>query len=63
MIEKLYLGQRLEDILLSLGQEYHLIRPLRERPSLYFYLTLDRSRANLGLARVRLADVERAMGA
>jgi hypothetical protein len=48
----------IEDILISLTKQYHLIRPLRTRPTLFFYVALDRSRANLAMARIALADVE-----
>lgn len=49
----------IEDILITLGKQYHLIRPLRSRGTLFFYLALDRSRANLAMARLSLADVEK----
>jgi predicted regulator of Ras-like GTPase activity (Roadblock/LC7/MglB family) len=51
--------ENLEDILISLTKQYHLIRPLRSRSSLFFYVALDRSRANLAMARITLADVEK----
>ena len=46
-------------ILITLGKQYHLIRPLRSKPQVFFYLALDRGRANLGMARLTLADVEK----
>jgi CheY-like chemotaxis protein/predicted regulator of Ras-like GTPase activity (Roadblock/LC7/MglB family) len=49
----------IEDILISLGKQYHLIRPLRSRGAVFFYVVLDRSRANLAMARLTVADVER----
>ncbi|MBL8377888.1 MAG: response regulator [Burkholderiales bacterium] len=49
----------IEDILITLGKQYHLIRPLRSKPQVFFYLALDRGRANLGMARLTLADAER----
>ncbi|MBX7195993.1 MAG: response regulator [Sandaracinaceae bacterium] len=49
----------IEDILITLGKQYHLIRPLKGKPSVFFYVALDRGRANLGMARITLADVER----
>lgn len=53
------LKETIEDILITLGKQYHLIRPLRGRPTLFFYVALDRSRANLAMARIALADVEK----
>ena len=48
----------IEDILVTLGRQYHLIRPLRRRPSTFFYLALDRDPANLAMARMRLGMAE-----
>jgi CheY-like chemotaxis protein len=58
-IKNLGLKDEIEDILISLGKQYHLIRPLRSKGTLFFYVALDRSRANLAMARLTLADVER----
>lgn len=55
----LNLKDAIEDILISLGKQYHIIRPLRSRPAIFFYIALDRSRANLAMARIALADVEK----
>jgi len=49
----------IEDILISLGRQYHLIRPvIRNQGSFFLYLALDRSRANLALARHGLKRIE-----
>ncbi len=58
-ISNLQLNDELEDIVISLGREYHLLRLCRRRPQLFFFLTLDRARANLAMARYLLSDVER----
>ncbi|MFO0676219.1 MAG: DUF4388 domain-containing protein [Polyangiaceae bacterium] len=58
-MNNLAIKENIEDILISLTKQYHLIRPLRSRPTLFFYLALDRSRANLAMARIALADVEK----
>ena len=58
-MESLRLDDAIEDILITLGKAYHLIRPLRSRNTLFFYVALDRSRANLAMARIALADVEK----
>lgn len=58
-IKNLGLKDEIEDILISLNKQYHLIRPLRAKPTLFFYVALDRTRANLALARITLAEVER----
>ena len=60
-IESLDLDDEIEDILITLGKQYHLIRPLRapEGMSLFLYLALDRSKANLALARHELRQIEK----
>lgn len=58
-MNNLGLKENIEDILITLTKQYHLIRPLRGRPALFFYVALDRSRANLAMARIALADVEK----
>lgn len=59
-MEQLGINEELEDILITLGNQYHLIRPARGRRSegLFLYLALDKSRGNLALARHRLKDIE-----
>ena len=59
-IEQLKLRDSVEDILISLSNQYHLIRPLtgRSGDGLFLYLALDRERANLALARHHLKTIE-----
>jgi CheY-like chemotaxis protein/predicted regulator of Ras-like GTPase activity (Roadblock/LC7/MglB family) len=58
-IRNLNLRDEVEDILITLGKQYHMIRPMRSKPALFFYVVLDRSRANLAMARMTLAEVEK----
>ena len=51
----------LEDMLITLGKQYHLLRPVAHHDGLFLYLVLDKSRANLALARRSLADAERGL--
>ncbi|MFC1749868.1 hypothetical protein ACFL2V_13800 [Pseudomonadota bacterium] len=48
----------IEDTLISLGTQYHLIRPLAYNREIFIYTALERSRANLALARLTLKKVE-----
>ena len=45
------LKDAIEDILVSLGGQYHLFRPLSQNNAYFLYLALDRKRANLAMAR------------
>lgn len=53
-MEQLNLDDEIEDILITLGKQYHLIRPLNGDRMAFYYLALDRTVANLALARVSL---------
>lgn len=60
-MESLHLDDTIEDILVTLGKQYHLVRLLksgRNAQGLFLYLVLDRSRANLALARHSLKRIE-----
>ncbi len=57
-MKALNLKDEIEDILISLGRQYHIIRPVASAAGLFFYVVLDRARANLALARRKVLDVE-----
>lgn len=59
-MEQLGIQEDIEDILISISSQYHIIRPVtgRKGKGLFMYMVLDRSRANLALARHRLKDIE-----
>jgi hypothetical protein len=62
-IEMLKLPDNIEDMLITLDTQYHLIRPLGSRAGhgLFLYLALHKSRANLALARHQLRQIEESL--
>ena len=59
-LEMLGMRESVEDILVTLDSQYHLIRPVTspDGRGLFVYLALHRDRANLAMARHRLRLIE-----
>ncbi len=59
-LEMLKLKESIEDILITLSGQYHVIRPLTSRNTqgLFLYLVLSKGRANLAMARHKLKTIE-----
>lgn len=57
-MKSLALNDTIEDILISLGKQYHIIRPVEKHDGLFLYYVLDRARANLAMARRKVLEAE-----
>ena len=53
------LNDVIEDILITLGKQYHIIRPMARKEGLFVYIVLDKAKSNLALARRKVADIEK----
>ncbi len=53
------LNDEIEDILITLGTQYHIIRPLKGKGSagLFVYVALEKSKANLAMSRHKLNEI------
>ncbi|MBS7459028.1 hypothetical protein [Coralloluteibacterium stylophorae] len=57
-IRALNLDDEIEDMLITLGKQYHIIRPMRRATDLFLYVVFDRNRANLAMARRKVFEIE-----
>ena len=57
----LKLNDTIEDILISLTKQYHIIRPLESNQKLFLYVVLDRAKSNLAMARHELRTFEKSL--
>lgn len=60
-MKTLGLNDAIEDLLITLSKQYHIIRPVQAKAGIFIYLVLDRARANLALARRACQDAEGAL--
>ena len=57
-MRSLGLNDAIEDILITLGKQYHIIRPMVKQEGLFIYVVLDKPKSNLALARRKISDIE-----
>ena len=57
-LELMRLDEPIEDMLVTLASQYHVIRPLGSNPEVFLYVVLDRAKANLALARIKVKSCD-----
>ena len=60
-MRSLGLNDVIEDILITLGKQYHILRPSARKDGVFIYFVLDKQRANLAMARRKVLDVDQDM--
>ncbi len=60
-IKSLGLDEQIDDILITLSSQYHVIRPLASTPEVFIYLVLDKAKSNLALARINVKKADDAL--
>ena len=53
------LNDVIDDVLITLGRQYHLLRPSSRKEGTFIYFVLDKARSNLALARRKMQDVDK----
>jgi hypothetical protein len=62
-MSQLGLRDRIEDLLITLGSQYHLIRMVNGASSLFLYVALNKASTTLAMARLQLAQLEQKIAA
>jgi hypothetical protein len=57
-MKSLEINDEIEDILITLNRQYHIIRPTVKYEGVFLYVVLDRARGNLALARRQVKQQE-----
>ena len=58
IIHDLGIEERMQDILISLESQYHLLRVCENHDDVFIYLVIDRNQGNLGLARRSIDKID-----
>ena len=61
IIHELGIDENIQDILVSLASQYHLLRMCGRHEDIFIYVVINRDKGNLGLARRKIDDIEKRM--
>jgi len=57
-MKSLDIKEKLEDILVTIETQYHILRPIVNEKGLFIYVVLNKAKSNLALARRQVLKVE-----
>lgn len=57
-VHDLQIDEPIQDILISLESQYHLVRMCERHEDIFIYLVIDRDKGNLGLARRKIDGID-----
>jgi hypothetical protein len=61
LVQRLAADDSPEEVVIVTRDRLHLFRALPARPTVYLALSLDRAQTQLGVARLRLQEIEQAL--
>ncbi len=53
------LNDVIDDMLITLGKQYHIIRPCARKEGVFIYFVLNKEKSNLALARRKVVDADK----
>ena len=59
IIRDLGLDEEIQDVLVSLKSQYHLLRMCERHEDIFIYVVIERSQGNLGLARRKIDEIDK----
>jgi hypothetical protein len=57
-MNSLGLNDSIDDILITLGKQYHVIRPSKVKDGVFIYFVLNKAQSNLAMARRKVQDAD-----
>jgi predicted regulator of Ras-like GTPase activity (Roadblock/LC7/MglB family) len=57
-IRTLGMSDEVDDLLISLTTQLHIIRPLKSKPAIFLYMVVDREKSSLAMARFKATEAD-----
>jgi hypothetical protein len=60
-IKALSMPDDIDDLLITLSTQLHIIRPMTRKPTIFIYLIVDKTKASLAMARYKVTEADEAI--